>query len=164
MAFCCFRFGSLLTYDLYCCCRRKQDWRSSSFDGFGHPCSRKVKHVLKMVFLTVPAARVLKVLLENLPSLTAVAKAQMRRFCWHLLNLLRKGSWERPIDSRYSIHCLWDRAWSSCVAPVTALSWAVAAAMRSATILFLWAVVQPESEGKAERGNASIRFQLVLHC
>ena len=126
------------------------------FDGFRRPCSLKVEHTLEMVFLTVPAARVLKALLENLPSLTAVAKAQMRRFCWHLLNLLRKGLWARPIDSRYSIHCCWDQAWSSCVAPVTALSQAVAAAMRSATILFLWAMVQPESEGEAEMGNAIV--------
>ncbi len=108
MAFCCFCLGLLLTYDLYCCCRRKQDWRSLSLYGLGCPCSRKVKHILEMVFLTVPAARVLKASLENLPSLTAIAKVQMRRICWHLLNLSRKGSWERPIDSRYLIHCLWD--------------------------------------------------------
>jgi hypothetical protein len=114
-----------------------------------------------MVFLTVPAAKVLKASLENLPSLTAVTKAHMRRFRWHLLNLSRKGSWKRPIDSRYSIHHLWDQAWSSCVAPITTLSRAIAAAMRSATILFLWAVVQSESEGEAERGNASVRFWLV---
>ncbi len=38
----------------------------------------------------------------------------------------------------------------------TALSWAVAAAMRSAMILFLGAMVQPESEGEAEMGNAII--------
>ena len=60
------------------------------------------------------------------------------------------------MDSRYSIHRRWDQAWSSCVAPVTVLSWAVAAAMRSATILFLWAMVQPESEGEAEMGNAIV--------
>jgi hypothetical protein len=77
-------------------------------DGLGYPCSRKVKHILEMVFLTVPAARFLKALLENHPSLTAVAKAQMRRFCWHLFNLLRKGLWGRPIDSRYSIYRLCD--------------------------------------------------------
>ena len=71
---------------------------------------------------------------------------------------------EEKIDSRYSIHCLWDQAWSSCVAPVTALSRAVTAAMRSATILFLWAVVQPESEGGAVTGNANVRFWLVLRC
>ncbi len=111
-----------------------------------------------MVFLTVPAARFLKALLENHPSLTAVAKAQMRRFCWHLFNLLRKGLWGRPIDSRYSIYRLCDWAWFSCVAPVTALSRAVAAAMRSAMIIFFWAVVQPESDGKAERGSVSVRF------
>ncbi len=105
-------------------------------DGLGPPCFWKVEHILEMVFLTVPAARVLKALFEYLPSLTAVAKAQMRRFCWHLLNLSRKGLWERPIELRYLIHHLWDLAWSSCVAPVTALSRAVAAAMRSATILF----------------------------
>ncbi len=64
-------------------------------DGLGRPCSWKVEHILEMVFLTVPAARVLKASLENLPSLTAVAKEQMRRFHWHLLNLSRKGSWER---------------------------------------------------------------------
>ncbi len=129
-------------------------------NGLGHPCSWKVEHILEMVFLTVPAARVLKVLLENLPSLMAVAKVQMRRFCWHLLNLSRKRSWERLIELRYLIHHLWDLVWSSCVAPVTAHSQAVAAAMRSATILFCWAVVQPESEGGAGRGNASIRFWL----
>ena len=44
-------------------------------DGFGHPCSLKVEHTLEMVFLTVSAARVLKALLENLASLTSVAKA-----------------------------------------------------------------------------------------
>jgi hypothetical protein len=127
-----------------------------SFDGFGRPCSLKVEHTLELVFLTVPAARGLKALLENLPSLMAVAKAQMRRFCWHLSNLSRKGSWVRPIDLRYSIHHRWDRAWSSCVAPVTALFGAVTVAMRSATILFLWEMVQPESEGGAEMGNAIV--------
>ncbi len=35
---------------------------------------------------------------------------------------------------------------------------AVAAAMRLATILFYWAVVQPGSDGEAERGSVSIRF------
>jgi hypothetical protein len=62
------------------------------------------------------------------------------------------------IDLRYSIHRCWDQAWSLCVAPVTDLSQAVSAAMRSATILFLWAMVQPESEGEAEMGNAIISF------
>ena len=38
-----------------------------SFDGFGRPYSLKVKHALEMVFLTVPAARVSKALLENRP-------------------------------------------------------------------------------------------------
>jgi hypothetical protein len=42
-----------------------------------------------MVFLTVPGARVLKALLENFASLMSVAKAQMRRFRWDLLKLLR---------------------------------------------------------------------------
>jgi hypothetical protein len=69
---------------------------------------------------------------------------------------LRKGSWVRPIDLRYSIHCCWDQAWSSCVAPVSVLSWAIAAAMRSAMILFLWEMVQPESEGEDEMGTAVI--------
>ncbi len=139
IAFCCFCFGSSLTLNWYCCCRRKEDWRSLSLDGLGRPCSRKVKNILEMVFLTVPAARFfLKASLKKCPSLMAVAKAQMRRFCWHLLNLSRKGLWARPINLQYSIHCLWDWAWSSCVAPVNALSRAVAAAMMSATILFCW--------------------------
>jgi hypothetical protein len=48
------------------------------------------------------------------------------------------------------------------VAPVTALSLAVAAAMRSATIRFRWVLVQPESEEEAGMDNASVsilRFQ-----
>ncbi len=66
---------------------------SLSFDECGRPCSLKVEHTLEMVYLTVPAARVLKALLENLASLMAVANAQIRRFRWDLLNLSRKGSW-----------------------------------------------------------------------
>ena len=80
------------------------------------------------------------------------------------MNVSRKGSCSRPIDLRYKSHCHWALAWSSCVAPVTAPSRAVAAAMRSATILFRWVVEQPENEGEAGKGNASVsilRFGLI---
>ncbi len=109
-----------------------------------------------MVFLTVPAARVSKASLENRPSLNAVAKAQMRRFHWHLLKLPRNGSWSSPIDSRYLFHRHWALAWSLCVVSVTALSLAVPAAMRSAKIRFCWVLVQPESEREDGMGNANV--------
>ncbi len=109
-----------------------------------------------MVFLTVPAARVSKASLENRPSLTAVAKAQMRRLRWHLLKLSRNGSWASQMDSRYLFHRCWALAWSLCVVSITALSLAVAAAMRSAKIRFRCVLVQPESEGYAGMGNANV--------
>ena len=131
---------------------------------FGCPCSLKVKHTHEMVFLTVPAARVSKALLENLPSLIALAKAQMRRLRWHLLKLLRKGLLSSSMDLRYSFHCHAALAWSLYVAPVSALSLADAAAMRSATIQFLWVLVQPESDGEAGMGNANVCVLRFWHC
>lgn len=58
MACCCFSGGSLFLNARYCRCRRKLSCRSSSFVGFGRPCSRNVCETLEMVFLTVPQARV----------------------------------------------------------------------------------------------------------
>ncbi len=42
------------------------------------------------------------------------------------------------------------------MAPVSALSRAVAAAIRSATILFLWVMEQPENAGEAGMGKMSV--------
>eukprot|EP00957_Ditylum_brightwellii_P109991 8390169-Ditylum_brightwellii.AAC.1 len=44
-----------------------------------------------------------------------------------------------PVEEAYSSHLLHARDWSLCIFPVTAPSWAVSAAARSASRQFLWA-------------------------
>ena len=64
-------------------------------------------------------------------------------------------------DSRYLFHRCATLAWPLCVAPVMLFH---AAAMRSATLQFLWVLVQPESEGEAGMGDARVSVLKSRHC
>ncbi len=137
----------------HCLDKMKLSWRSSSLAGFGQPFSLNVADIWSMMIQqTVPKASVSWAPFENCPCLTAMAKAPMILFCWDPVKGSRKMSCTRLMDARFFVKQCQDQRFL-CVLPVTALSWVVSAATRSAMSWFLWAEVLFENAVEAVSGK-----------
>ena len=127
-AFCCFFFGSSFLKDRRSLDRNLPSSPSLSLEGFGRLFSRKVCATCVMVFQTVLSTKVPRVLGEKRPWRRAIAKAPSSLIFWFGGKELRKRTSLRPTSSHHSFHLFHARAWSSCVALVTAVSAEVSAA------------------------------------
>lgn len=91
-----------------------------------------------MALLTEERAKVAVGFLINLASWVAAVKAPTNWiFCWQE-RAVRYGLFLRTVDMQYRFQRSHNIAWSLCVSPCTALSWASAAAARSAGRRFCW--------------------------
>ena len=98
MNFCCFGFGSLFLYALYCLNKTLPSLPCSSFVGFGRSFALKFCETYEMAPWIVLSTRVPWYVPENLPSWRAMAKSPM--------NLIRRPwvKWSRNSSSIF----LWE--------------------------------------------------------
>ena len=120
-ALCCFSLGLAFLKAQNYLDRRMLSSLSASSVGFCLPGNQRYCTIFDMVSLTVPSASVLKRELENLPLLTAMAKAPSRRILSWLLRLFMKMTWH-PTERQYSFHLVQAHDLLSCIPSLTARS------------------------------------------